>query len=70
MRGTLHSSRPSAGNPGLEDISVRGLPRNQAYVLEGSLRTEVTLAVQFILEGDGQDESNLSVHLSESNSLA
>jgi hypothetical protein len=70
MRGTLHSSRLSAGNPGLDDISARSLPRNQAYMLEGSLRTEVTLAAQFILEGDGQDESNPSVPLSESISLA
>jgi hypothetical protein len=70
MRGTFHSSRPSAGSPGLDDISVRGLPRNRAYMLEGSLDTEVTLAAQFMLEGDGQDESNLSVPLSESNSLA
>jgi circadian clock protein KaiC len=70
MRDTFYSRRLSAGIPSFDNILLRSLPSNPAYLIEGVLGTErTTLATQFILEGKRHDEFCLSVTLSESNSL-
>jgi KaiC/GvpD/RAD55 family RecA-like ATPase len=70
MRGIIHSNRLSAGTPNYDEILLRGLPGNQAILIEDNLATErIALATQFILKGKGSDEYCRGLTLSESNSL-
>ena len=54
------------GISGLDDVLGGGLPRNHAYVLQGSPGTgKTTVGLQFLLFGMAQGETGLHVSLSE-----
>jgi len=58
--------RLSTGISGLDDILHGGLPSGQMYLVEGNPGSgKTTLAMQFILAGQGAGESGLYITLSE-----
>ncbi len=63
----MKKSHASTGIQGLDDVLACGWPRNHLFLVEGHPGTgKTTMALQFLLAGQGEGENGLYVTLSES----